>query len=187
MGRLATIQNFYSTPHLILEKLASSMKYSSILSKTDFDGRVLSIKGRDKLVFVFVIVFFILVVTLPMTHPDTSLSIKGCCLLASFILGWACIDVYKSKSFLEYDVANDALKVVRYSRGQKVDYIGSGRTTLKVRKKQEPNDDFVEVYSIQLIFHQNKDVIPFPLESFSTNEKRAEELVVKWHKKLKLS
>ncbi len=164
--------------------MSKKRNFSSYLSKIDFNGEVLIIRGRTTVTFVFVTAMlaaclYVLTLGLPII-----IFLSNC--LGILILLYILWDLWRAESSLHYNVFRDRLKIIRRSRGKSLNYEGAGRQHLSVEIRREPTTDFIESYSVELVFNNRTSRARFPLQLFSM---RKEDALVKqegWKKSLNL-
>ena len=116
--------------------MSKKRNFSSYLSKIDFNGEVLTIRGKTTLTFIVIaamlaICLYVLTLELPII-----IFLSNC--LGILILLYALWDLWRAESRLYYDVVRDRLKIVRRSRGKSLNYEGTGRQHLRVEIRREP-------------------------------------------------
>lgn len=164
--------------------MSKKQNFSIYLSKIDFNGEVLTIRGRTTLTFALVAAMlaaclYVLTLGLPII-----IFLSNC--LGILILLYALWDLWRAESSLHYNVFRDQLKIVRRSRGKSLNYEGSGRKHLSVEIRREPSDDCIESYSVELVFKNETSRARFPLQLFSMKEEDALAKQETWRQSLNL-
>ena len=164
--------------------MSKQRNFSSYLSSVAFDGEVLTIRGKTTLAFL--LIFAMLVGCLYVLTLELPIIIVLSDCLGILILLYALWDLWQAKSSLHYNVHRDQLKIVRRSRGKSLNYEGEGRSHLRVEIRREPTTDFIENYSVELVFSDRTSRARFPLQPFSMEKEDALIKQETWTKLLNL-
>ena len=164
--------------------MSKQQNFSIYLSKIDFNGEVLTIRGKTTLVFVLLATMLAACLYVLTLGPPIIIFLSNC--LGILILLYGLWDLWRAESSLHYNVFQDRLTIVRRSRGKSLNYEGAGRQHLNVEIRRQPTTDFIESYSVELVFNNRTSRARFPLQLFSMQKEDALIKQEEWRKSLNL-
>ena len=164
--------------------MSKQQNFSIYLSKIDFNGEVLTIRGKTTLVFVLLATMLAACLYVLTLGPPIIIFLSNC--LGILILLYGLWDLWRAESSLHYNVFQDRLTIVSRSRGKSLNYEGAGRQHLNVEIRRQPTTDFIESYSVELVFNNRISRARFPLQLFSMQKEDALVQQEEWRKSLNL-
>lgn len=161
-------------------------KFSVMLCKTDFDGRILEIQGRIGLVAVILLLFtvglgyFIVVGDLP-------IFVRAMMGLGVLITGYGFVDVLSAECYLNYDCESTILTARRGNLFGKATYEGMAEGRLMVsRVRASKSKSNIQYYTLVLTVKLDDAIINYPLESLSLTAESSDKKIAEWEEKLNL-
>lgn len=162
-------------------------KFSVMLSKIDFDGRILEVQGRKALVSLILLLFtagcsyFAVVGDLP-------IFVRGMIALGVLISGYGFIDVAFGDCYLNYDCESGYLTARRGNPFGKVSFEGQGKDRLLVsRVRAGKGQHQVQRYTVVLTVKLDDAIINYPLENLSVSAELSEQKIREWEETLLLA
>ncbi|MDF1660732.1 MAG: hypothetical protein P1V97_03115 [Planctomycetota bacterium] len=168
-------------------KREKKKKFSVMLCKTDFDGRILEVKGRIGLVALILLLFsvglgyFIVV-------GDIPIFVRVMMSVGVLITGYGFIDVVFAECYLNYDCESTILTARRGNLFSKASYEGlaEGRLTV-TRVHASKSKSNIQYYTLVASVKLDDAIINYPLESLSLTAESSEAKIGEWEEKLNLN
>lgn len=160
-------------------------QFSTVVCKTDFDGRVLKVRGRLRLA-AFLLLGFTILIGWVVTVADVPVPVRIMASFAGLITAYGFLDTLFGTCDLRFDTVSRDLVLTRGNPLGRVHFEGSAEDRLSVGKVSagSASNGRIKLYTVVLTVSLEDTIVNFPLEVLSSSDEACGARIAHWQQAL---
>lgn len=168
-------------------KRTRKKRFSTVICKTEFDGRILEVRGRLRLA-AFLLLGFTLMIGWVLTIKDIPIPVRILAGFGGLFTAYGFFDTLFGKCYLKFDTLSREILLTRGNPLGQVHFKGSSADRISVSRVQagNPSNSQVKLYTVVFTVKLDDAIVNFPLEVQSYSDEASRERIAHWEETLSI-